>query len=77
MIKVILGMHVVHYTFHDYVWSKGWCLWSLYELTKYVWGYGTLHVNFTSRLRLGFWVTFYNGLREVKLACVQVEHSLL
>ena len=31
-------------------------LFSLYEFTKYVRGYGTLHVHCTSRHRLGLWV---------------------
>ena len=55
--KVLLGIHVVDYIFHVYVWSKWWCLWSHYGFTKYVWGYETSHVNCTSRLSLRLWVS--------------------
>ena len=41
-------------------------LWSHDRFSKYVWGYGALHVHCTGRLRLGARVRSYKVLCEVK-----------
>ena len=66
MMKVMLDINEVVSSYYVDIWLGYKGLWSHDRFTKYVWGYGVLHVNCTSKVRLGVWVMFYKVLCEVK-----------
>ena len=68
MVKVLLEINEVVLSYYVDIWFGCNVLWSHDRFTKYVWGYGALHLHCTSRLRLGAWVRSYKVQCEVKIS---------
>ena len=60
-----------------------WCLWYHDRITKYLWGYGDLHLHCTSWLRLTLWVKCYVNIsmflvigNDHRNVCVEMKNCI-